>query len=84
MQEAPPRDIDITDPAHWKGWLAVGALGFLVSVVVGVTTGMSFLDVVLLKEPALAFFLIPDYVFFGVGVFQAGRVGLQRLRGDAT
>jgi hypothetical protein len=71
-EKRPPRqDLDITDPVHWKGFLVVGLLGLVVSILVGGILGMGPADVILLKEPALAIFQIGDYVFIGFGLLQA-------------
>ncbi len=68
--------MDITDPVHWKGLLAVGLIGLVISILVGSIFGIGPVDVILLKEPALAIFQIGDYVFICLGFIQAIRYTL--------
>ena len=82
MKGETPRDVDITDPVHWKGWIICGAVGLVVSLLIGGAMGVPFLDVILLKSDALAFFQIGDYVLLGIGAVQAARVALGRLNGE--
>ena len=74
------QEIDIADPAHWKAWLAVGAIGAGATILIGAALGYGALSVLLLGNDALAFFLIPDYVVFGIGLVQGTRIAIRHFQ----
>ena len=77
MRETVSRDENILDPKHWRAWLTVAAVGLVATLAVGALVGIGPVEVLLLKESAIAPFTIFDYVLFGYGAFQASRMWLK-------
>ena len=79
MAERAESEDKFLQPSGWWGWILAFAIGTAVTVAVSLVFGISPVDALLLKEIALAPFVIVDYVLGAFGLRLALRHFLGRL-----
>ena len=82
MQQAVSREDAIVDPKYWKAWLAIAAIGLVATLIVAALFGAGPIDVLLLRNSAVAPFIIVDYVLLAGGVVQAVRLWFRSGRSE--